>query len=459
MPFFTPSCPVNLREKVWTERRLQWLTQQFGIQRLLDATFVEPDAAFFPVDYQPDEQGAKDMLRRVCEYMRQPQDQFRLSFVSSDNSGVPLQNFSAGDDRTPIELDQALLTNPVAVISMISSQLARDEILGGDSPRLNGESGDAWSVADLYVVFSGLGVFQALAPVKATGPAVSWENVTIRRQGNLPARMIGYALALCAWARDELKPEWERSLLGETRSSLRAGLKFLRKTQDCVFAPHSATPPPSDATEVLRNGTPSQRVNTMLELQAVGPNSDLAMPLAENLFDGNPILVSEALRTLGDIGPDARHAALDKTLDLFHSSNSEVRSSAMLAATSLEPNPQADTGSGLTMPERIGACLEDNNPAIVQSALAALHRYGHADDAVSSRIVPQLSIAARNCDYSTLAAFLLGLKNVVPDLQQFLVEQTGTLDAEIREQIEYQYTALFVPSDEETATMSSDKTV
>jgi hypothetical protein len=42
--WFVPKCPLNTREK-WTEDRMRWLADRFGIDRLLSAKVVLPSGA------------------------------------------------------------------------------------------------------------------------------------------------------------------------------------------------------------------------------------------------------------------------------------------------------------------------------------------------------------------------------------------------------------------------------
>ena len=453
--FFTPACPVDLREKIWVERRMQWLVQQFGSQRLLNATIVEPDDRFFPFAYEPTDVGADAVLQQVCEYMMLPRDQYVLKFTSSETQGVDLQDFRQADgSRIQIELDRAILPDLLRVVAVLVSQLAWAEIGGGDNPRVSRDAGDAASVADLFAVYCGMGIFQTRVRLAPTHTDRTWEYATIRRQGVLPARIPAYAMSLIAWAQKDKKPSWLNAMDPEAKLVCKSGLKFLFKTQDSVFAPHEDAPrrlpETGELIQSLRTGTVSERMNAMHEMQALETIPDeCAMPLAENLFERDPILVATTTQVLASMGTVAQSMSLDKLIDLFDSPHVEVRSNSLLAASKIQPDPSADTGAGVTIVERIGNALNDSSLSIIQSALFALSSYGESARSVAPRIVPKLVSAARNCEYGNLATLLQGLEQIVPDVGEFLAEHTAHLDPEIREQIEFQHKELQNPENDE----------
>lgn len=53
--WFSAKCPLDTREKTWTELRLRWLADQLGIDTLVNARVVLPTADFFPESFEGDE--------------------------------------------------------------------------------------------------------------------------------------------------------------------------------------------------------------------------------------------------------------------------------------------------------------------------------------------------------------------------------------------------------------------
>ena len=50
-----PRCPVSTFDKVWVERRMLWLVDKFGLERLKNVAVIEPTPEFFPEPYAEDE--------------------------------------------------------------------------------------------------------------------------------------------------------------------------------------------------------------------------------------------------------------------------------------------------------------------------------------------------------------------------------------------------------------------
>src|SRR5262245_12856437 len=64
----TPRCPVGTLVKAWTERRMLWLSEQFGRDRLLGAEILLPRPPFFP-DADDRTAAARHVLDRLCGSM------------------------------------------------------------------------------------------------------------------------------------------------------------------------------------------------------------------------------------------------------------------------------------------------------------------------------------------------------------------------------------------------------
>lgn len=46
--WFKPQCPVDIAAKRWVERRLQWLSEQFGCDTFTRRAVILPTDDFFP---------------------------------------------------------------------------------------------------------------------------------------------------------------------------------------------------------------------------------------------------------------------------------------------------------------------------------------------------------------------------------------------------------------------------
>ena len=87
--WFQPRCPIDVREKVWTEQRLQWMVRTFGLSRLLEAEVILPTKQYFPEPFESSGCDAGAVLDRVCEYMKVDRDSVQM-VVDGDQQNVGL---------------------------------------------------------------------------------------------------------------------------------------------------------------------------------------------------------------------------------------------------------------------------------------------------------------------------------------------------------------------------------
>src|SRR5262245_59341742 len=76
---FSPRCPVDTWQKAWTETRMCWLADRFGIDRLLRADVILPTPDHFPEPYQGTDEYARLLLDRLCGYMNIAQNTVTLT--------------------------------------------------------------------------------------------------------------------------------------------------------------------------------------------------------------------------------------------------------------------------------------------------------------------------------------------------------------------------------------------
>ncbi|MBM4094920.1 MAG: hypothetical protein FJ276_36745 [Planctomycetes bacterium] len=67
--WFRPTCPLEPHAKAWTEERLGWLADQFGLDVLNRRAVILPTADFFPDEYDGTEESVRVLLDRLCAYM------------------------------------------------------------------------------------------------------------------------------------------------------------------------------------------------------------------------------------------------------------------------------------------------------------------------------------------------------------------------------------------------------
>ncbi len=242
--WFRPKCPVDEPTKLWIERRMAWLTHEFGWERILNAPVVLPNDTFFPDPYDGTGNAARLLLKRLCGYMHVDPAPYELELYTERAAVVheesrALGSYADQEDKTTVWLDASTLPAPVIVTATLVHELAYDYLLGRRLPDARENvpaSNEDELLADLLTVFLGLGVLTANSTVRSR---TSFYGLRRRRYtvggGYLSSPMFGYALALFAWVRGEAKPRWRKSLKLDVRARLRRGMAFLGRTGDSTY--------------------------------------------------------------------------------------------------------------------------------------------------------------------------------------------------------------------------------
>ncbi|MBL7044678.1 MAG: hypothetical protein ISR77_38985 [Pirellulaceae bacterium] len=422
---FRPPCPIDLREKVWTELRMGWLVERFGWQQMRDAPVILPTQEFFPVIRDGSHAEGEQTFERVCHYLEVQQDQVRLE-IASDDAASDDTGGSIRDDVTTVRVPESLLTDQESLIAAMARLVTLDRLWR--SGNLTGQEIDASWLVELATVFFGMGVFGANAAVQhrhATNGTWNWWAV--RRQGHLPARVYGYAMALFAFSRREHRPAWARTLGHDALDSFRRGGRYLKKATDCVFdceangltrSAKSDTALESD----LRHGSDSIRLAALWDILDRGPAaSQLTDAVKECLRMKNPILRTEAARVIGAMGPSASSAA-PNVIRAFSSRNSDVRRQCVLAVEQLELPQDMKGPHGETVYDELLCLLEDPDPLVVRAVAHTLRRYGQEAQEAAEHMIRHLCRALVACDYETSDFYFDVLEAITPDIERFLDE-------------------------------------
>lgn len=245
LSWFRPKCPVSADAKLWIERRMAWLVEQFGWKRMLDAPVVVPSGEFFPDEYDGSSRALRAMLDRLCDYMGVDCTRVGLDFYHDPQgaaSHLDLGGSASGTagmveqtaDEPTIWLETSRLADPLRAAATFAHELGHQRLLG--EQRISPEEDDHEPLSDLVTVFLGAGLLTANSVIRAvSGHGGGWEWWSVSRQGYLTAPMFGYALALFAWLRGEQRPPWARLLRPDVRSPFRKSLAYLNKTGDSTL--------------------------------------------------------------------------------------------------------------------------------------------------------------------------------------------------------------------------------
>ena len=247
--WFRPTCPVDSQAKAWIEERLDWLSNEFGLDVFPRRALILPHADSFPDKYDASEESARVLLDRVCRHMGADPILVELElFTNPDGFGLVNDRgqylpgnaglYDEQSHRTVIHLETSQLEDPMTLVGTMAHELAHFRLLGEN--RISGDEFDHELLTDLTVVFHGLGIFLANVPRAWESQFTHWPETNIRRPEYMTQPMFGYALAHAAWFQNERKPEWTTYLSRDARSSFKQGLRHLWETGDSTFRPQHA---------------------------------------------------------------------------------------------------------------------------------------------------------------------------------------------------------------------------
>jgi HEAT repeat protein len=398
--WFSPKCPVGTWEKAWTETRMRWLAERFGVDRLTRAEVVLPEAEYFPDPYDGMAADARRMMDRLCGYMGVNPAAVELR-VSPDEQ---LPGAAGRYERRPrgakavVRVAASQLADPEALAATLAHELAHEILLGGGY--LDESIHDHELVTDLLPVFLGVGVFAANSTIRdASWTDGNWSWWSIRRQGYLPSRVFGYALALFALARGEERPAWGGYLRPDAAGALRGGLDYVRRTGDCLFDPDAvrggrATPTEAGVIEQLDSRSPSARLAALWDVEDYGLTGPACLEaVAARLDDRDQSVAGQAARTLGVFGPPAA-PIVPRLVELLWLGTDPVRAGAAHALGSLRLRAEE------AVPE-LARLLKEPGREVFAEAARALGAYGVRSDEAVEPLLAELETALIECDQDT----------------------------------------------------------
>jgi Tfp pilus assembly protein PilF len=215
-----------------------WLLGQFGRERLQQADIVVPTRQFFPEHYDGSEVAARALFNRTCVFMGTDPASVELVFHQpTHRPGLARSvvrsrldwagQFQFGEGKNLVRVDVTILPQPESLLATFAHELAHHLLLG--SGRICAHDPDHELVTDLSTAFFGMGIFNANDSL-VNHYRLNRRGDEIGALGYLTPTMWGYALALCAWLRNEEKPAWTGWLRPAIRRIFRSSLTYLVRT-------------------------------------------------------------------------------------------------------------------------------------------------------------------------------------------------------------------------------------
>ena len=226
-------CPVHQQTRIWLENSFLTLLNFFGEQQTQYRKVLTAERNHFPIRFDGSERAAFETLRIVATQMEIPPDQITLDFYDENlrriTEGTPggLYWGKGETDKFEISIARSLLDEPEEMIAILAHELAHVKLLGEQKVTENDEL-----LTDLTTVLFGLGVFNANAAFRTFNEAkhFGWSQM-----GYLSQMEWGYGLALFAYIRQELEPEWADYLCTNVKADFFKGLQFIADNEDLIF--------------------------------------------------------------------------------------------------------------------------------------------------------------------------------------------------------------------------------
>jgi Tfp pilus assembly protein PilF len=217
-----------------------WLLGQFGRDLLQQSSIVVPTRQFFPEHYDGSEVAARALFNRACVFMKTDPASVELVFHQpTHRPGLARSmvrprldwagQFQLGEGKNLVRVDVTLLPQPETLLATFAHELAHQLLLG--SGRICQDDPDHELVTDLATTCFGMGLFNANDSL-ANRYRLNRRGDEIGTLGYLTSTHWGYALALCAWLRNEEKPAWADWLRPAIRRIFRRSLAYLVRTGD-----------------------------------------------------------------------------------------------------------------------------------------------------------------------------------------------------------------------------------
>lgn len=423
--WWKPKCPVSFREEGWVETRMRWLGRQFGVNRLTRCRVVLPEELDFLETFDETPEAAQRLLTQVCQYMEVHPSEVRLAVEPHDAMPGKVGYYASG----VIHIDETQLAHPVGLTSTLAHELAHHILI--ERRLLDGDADMEWTT-DLLPLLFGLGIFAANATVHEThehaGHASRWSVI---RQGYLPSRMLGYAMALHAWLCGEQSPDWVGSLRLDAADAFNKGLAYLRATQDSLLRPDNLRNDDSQTSirqwiEAVEQGPPHASVAALWQLAARADEAGDAVPaVTRRLTDRRPGLRAEAARTLAQLGP-AAETAVPALLEALNDREVEVRASAAYALGRLHREPDLVV---MELTERL-----DDTDAI-ETLAWALAQFGALASPAMPRLLAALKTAIGRGD-SSLDYLVYAVRSISASPEEEIRELIASCDDDLQRQVD-----------------------
>lgn len=443
---FRPRCPLNAAEKTWIEYRISWLLERLGTDRLNQIETVLPTGEFFPLPYHGEPEQVQSVFEKVCHYMQVKPELYRVHLFNDETDARELpprevaqgaiyedhskSDSAKGNQIATFHIHEDLTSDLELVIAIFSRKISESFLRSETDQEM--EELEYRHTIELMPLFYGMGILCANSVMREPHlTAMGWHSWSMISTGTLPARYYGYALAVLCWLRRETGLPWRTHLRRDAEETLRASLRYLDKTGDCILdRDFPAAKPylqqsPNQWFADLDEGTPGRRVAALEAIQknpgVIHPGEEIRR-IENNLSHRDPVVRAYAAGTLDRLGETAQQAVPQLVMAL-NDRHGSVRTAAALALGKMTSDAEQ------ILPDLI-PLLKDRNIHVCNAAAWALGQFGPQAEEAGPALVHLLRRGILRCTQDSLEDILDALLAVTDHPEEVITDTLIERDAE-----------------------------
>ncbi len=224
--------PIEDDNRLWIEKSFQFLLNTFGVEETKKRKVLIPHYSNFPIRYDGSENSASETLKIISNQMEVPFENISLDFyddtIQKITEGSPggLYWGKGENEKYEIWVVSSLLNEPENMVATLSHEIAHIKLLGENRLEQNDEP-----ITDLATIFFGLGIFGANSAFQSSRDSQYYRWST---SGYLTQMEWGYALALFAYLRNELNPNWSSHLCANVKADFFQALNFITNNENLI---------------------------------------------------------------------------------------------------------------------------------------------------------------------------------------------------------------------------------
>jgi hypothetical protein len=421
--------PLTTLQRVDIELLMRKTLESVGKGVLLESEVVT-SLSMLSLDRSSPERLLESASHEVLQRMRMTESQCEIMIVAGSEIGYPSTYRPAQNDAAAtISISEDTLTDPLRTVMELSYQYSNhywhttsDPTPLDTDPR----------TTNLLPICCGLGVLASDACLyDQQWSQGGWTGWSISRSGYYTAIEIGYALALLARARGEVKPKWARALRPDSKVTAQQAWRYFsehERTGGSLLFDAGKVPATvrdmSDLATWLRGDDRAFALAAGYALAQLDELSPLAIEAAiDATHCGDQDIVPLATRLLGGARPSNRKAET-RVRELIGNASPQTSLAAIQSASALGM-PVGDFGAKISK-------LLDVSAADSLALVDVIGQQGKAFGFMGPKICEHIVLAIREIDDDLVDALLECLQRIVDNPQRSL--ETLIKSPEIRKQ-------------------------